>query len=169
MYNITIQKGKTKKIKSGRNTIRVFDSAKQMNIRRYNAWMKYVVKESEIGGDLSDLEKRLSGAAKYIKEGMKEEAANEIENLVRLVWEFYQDQSPTQYAFACLVFSINGEECDDYSPSGLDEVLEKLDKVGLTQATLVEYNDGLKKKSKKSWKRIFRVSSQEKEKDANKR
>jgi hypothetical protein len=63
--------------------------------------------------------------------------------------------SPSGKAFAVLVRKIDGQEYPGISPDELDEVLARLDEIGLGYATSMEKMMEVKKKSTPSFRSIF--------------
>lgn len=123
--------------------VRIYAEIEELPIRRYNLFNKYLFINSQVGSDLTDINKRLSDVVVCVEN--KEKIKTAIENLYMLFGFLEKEVNVKQMAFAVLVQSIDGVDCFDISKEGLRQTLDKLSDLGLTQNVL-------KKKLKKSRK-----------------
>jgi hypothetical protein len=117
-----------------RQSVRLYAEIEEMPIRRYNVFNKYLFIDSEVGSDLTDLNKRLSNLAMCAEN--KEKLARAIDNLYMLFGFLEKEVNVKQLAFASLVQGIGTEDCFDISAEGLKRTLQRLSDLGLTQAIL---------------------------------
>lgn len=131
--------------------IQIYNSAEVMPMKRYQRFNKFLMIDNEVGSDFEDFNRRSSKAIEFFKKKMIEEGIKELESRRQMVYNSFMEYSPKGRAFAILVHSIDGIVCNDYSKEGLDEVLKKLDSIGISQLEVVDTVGEVKKKSKKNW------------------
>lgn len=145
--------------KCGGSVIKFFDTPESMPMRRYRRFNKFLMVENEVGNDFADYEKRTQKAISFVKQGMIKEALQELSNRRQMVFNAFAEYSPRDRALAILVHSIDGVEYRDYSKTGLDEILNRLEEIGFTNKQSTEVVDEVKKKSKRNWRFTFLRSS----------
>jgi len=128
--------------------ILMYDNIRDMPIRRYQQSNKYLMIDSSIGSDFSDFDRRTIRITEFLKKGMIDEAIKEIENRRQMVWNAYKQYTPKGYAFALLVFSIDGQKRLDISDEGLDKTLDFLEKIGISYQKIIDVMADVKKKLK---------------------
>ncbi len=138
-----------------KNVVEFYNSAELIPMKRYQRFNKFLMIDNDVGSDFADFNKRSVKAIEYLKKGMKEDAVLELENRRQMVYNAYMEYSPKNRALAILVKSINGEECTDYSSDGLDEIIDKLDKLGFTYKQVQDTVDEVKKKIENELKNYF--------------
>ena len=141
-----------------RNKIEFYDSIKDLPIRRYQQYNKYLMIATDIGSDFSDFNQRTTGIIEYLSKGLIDSAIKEIENRKQTVYNAYEAYNPKHYALALLVKSINGLPKTDISDQGLDELVKELDYIGVTYEDLNKSLSEVKKKSIFNWKLISKIS-----------
>lgn len=104
----------------------IYDSIDEMPITRWHKYNKYALLDSGIGGDLSALDGHLQKAVAFIRKGEPDKATIELENLRQSVFLIQNETSPQLLSAACLIKSLDGEECNDLTEEGLRRVIEKL-------------------------------------------
>lgn len=130
-----------------RNTIELFSSIDELKIDRFNQFNRYVMLDAELGGTIHDYDRNIHKVLKFMEKEMLKEAVQSMENLRLTYWNILQSNNPTHYSFAILVKSINGKETkDDFSKEYLDEIIKQMTSLGITQKTLTESIQTLKKK-----------------------
>jgi len=135
-------------IKIKGNIIEVYDSSESLPMKRYNKLNKYIMIGSEIGNSFEDYDVRTSKALAFLQKGMIKEAQQELNNRRQLVYNAFNEYNPKDKAFAILVKRINNKYYNDVSSSGLDEVLNHLDRIGLSYIKSYDVLMEVKKKSK---------------------
>ena len=110
----------------GRHKVEMYDGIEELPIVRFHKYQKLLLIEAGIGSDLSALDNRLDKARRFLADGKADKAQQELENLRQCVNLIQQGINPKQLAFAVLVKSIDGKDCDDISDDALNAVLKKL-------------------------------------------
>ena len=110
----------------GKHKVEMYDGIEELPIVRFHKYQKLLLIEAGIGSDLSALDNRLDKARRFLADGKADKAQQELENLRQCVNFIQQGINPKQLAFAVLVKSIDGKDCDDISDDALNAVLKKL-------------------------------------------
>lgn len=137
------------------NEVVFYDNIKTLPIRRYQQSNKYLMIASDIGSDFGDFDKRSMEINEFLQKGMITEAIKTIENRRQAVWNAFQNYNPQGMALAVMVHSINGVEQTDYSDSGLEKVLDKLNDIGFTYGDMISNLSDVKKNSKLNLRHTF--------------
>lgn len=106
-------------------SVRLYDSIDELPIVRFHKYNKYLLIDSGIGSDLSDIDAHIERLYRYMKHDSKE-AIQELQNLRQSLYMVSMEISPKFLSFAVLVESIDGIKADDLSDEGLRKVLETL-------------------------------------------
>lgn len=127
-----------KEAKIGKHKITMYDAVEELPIHRFHRFNKMILLDSGIGSDMSDVDKHLQKLALLIKSDLAQ-AVTEIENIRQNIYMVLSECSPKHLAFAALVTSIDGKECNDLSDEGLQRVVDMLSdaKNGEVAATLL--------------------------------
>ena len=112
----------------------IYSEIEELPVKRYNAFNKFTFMQSQVGGDLSDINKHLAIIAQVAQD--KEKLKTAIENFYQLFGFLENDINCEHLAFAVLVYKIGDEVKTDISRSGLNDLLEELNELGLTQKVL---------------------------------
>jgi len=123
----------------------VYDSINEMPISRYSDFQRGLMIDAQIGSTIQDFDLIFNKAIKFIDGEKYKDAVQALLNVRQGVYLAQQGESPTNYAFAALVTSIDGVRITDYSDVGLKEILERLNELGLTQDKLNEVLEDVKK------------------------
>lgn len=129
-----------------RHKIEVYDSVHNLPILRFQKFNKYQMEASEIGNTFQDYENRTTKIIQFAQKNMQKELLQELENRRLTVYNAYNNYSSSLRAFAVLIKSINGKEYTDFSPEGLKEVIDHLDRIGLSNQELMSKLKEVKKK-----------------------
>lgn len=124
--------------------VRLYDSIDELPMVRFHKYNRMLLVDAGIGSDISDLDAHLERVVRYIRKGDNENAAKEMENMRQNVYLVIQEQNVRHLSFACLVYSIDGQMCNDLSEDGLRKVLELLG--GVKKKDITEAYDSVKKK-----------------------
>jgi hypothetical protein len=133
-------------INVNKHKVEIYDTAERMTMKRYQRFNKFLMIDNEVGSDFADFNSRLSKAIAFLKKGMKDEGVAELGNWRQMVFNAFTEYSPKGMALALLVHSIDGEERNDITASGLQETLDRLEAIGFTQETATETVSEVKKK-----------------------
>ena len=143
-------------------TVEFYDSIEEMPHRRYMKFNKEMMRQNEVGNDITDISKRIERAMSFINSGSSDKAFKELSN-ARLTFNYSDAQlQPKGLALASMVKSINGIEQTDLTSDGLRRVLSILQDLGITKGEIDEATESIKKKSSKSLKYSFLSNLKEK-------
>jgi flagellar basal body P-ring protein FlgI len=99
-----------------------------------------------VGESLEDYNNRQAKAIGYVRSEDKKSALIELTNQQQCVFNALQEYSPSNMAFAVMVHSIDGQVFEKYDENTLEEIINKLEDIGLTKADLMEALREVKKK-----------------------
>ena len=140
MYKIETIKDKKKHL------IIFYDSDKVLPYRRYQKFNKHMMIDLEVGSNIVDYDRRLSRAISYLNNDDSKSAGIELTNQRQCLYNALEGYSPRGMALAVMVHSIDGKIYENYQENDLNEILDKLDKIGFTKQLLDDTLDHLKKK-----------------------
>lgn len=143
--------------KHGKHTIEIFDSIQDLPILRFQRFNKYQMQSVEIGNTFEDYNERTIKTIQFLKKGMYQEAAQELENRQLTVFNAFNEYSPKVKAFAVLVRKIDDKDYSLFTPENLDRCIEHLERIGISNAKSIEKLKDVKKKSKRNCRRIFQT------------
>lgn len=136
------------------HVIEYYDSAETYPYKRGQKYYKFLAQDSEIGDKPLDFFKRIDRALIYNKSGDKESVSVELSNL-RMAYNYtLNEYSPIGAAAAISVKSINGVPRNDVTTDGLEQTLQILSDMGLTEEDIRNKVETIKKKSNWSWRFI---------------
>lgn len=143
-------------------TVEFYDSIEEMPHRRYMKFNKEMMRQNEVGNDITDISKRIERAMSYINSGSSDKAFKELSN-ARLTFNYSDAQlQPKGLALASMVKSINGIEQTDLTSDGLRRVLSILQDLGITKGEIDDATESIKKKLSKNLKYSFLLNLKEK-------
>ena len=102
--------------------------------------------DNEVGSSISDYDKRMQKAIKFLNSDLKPEALKELENNRQNVFNCLSEYTPRNKALAVLVKSIDGKKYHGIDSETLKEVELDLDRIGFTKKMMDEVIDEVKKK-----------------------
>jgi hypothetical protein len=108
------------------------DDIDQLTIDRFNKINKYWMLNDNIGSTFQDIDTNHISKLILITDN-KDKLIKELENLRILVYNVINEVNPNHMAFACLVASIDGEENNDLSETGIKKTLKQLSDAGVTE------------------------------------
>jgi len=108
----------------GKSEVKIFTDVEELFIPRYSKFNKYMVLNEEVGHNFNDVETHFSKMYALINSPAKLKI--QIDNFRQLIYSIDNGQNFINMAYACLIHSIDGVECNDLTPTGLSETLEKL-------------------------------------------
>lgn len=124
-----------KKTKLGKHTIEIYDAIDELPVVRFHAYNKMLLIDSGVGSDLQDVDNHIEKAMRYAKSKTPELAAVELDNLRQNIYLIQSSINPRHLAFAALVKTIDGKEYNDISDSGLQNVVDMLSDVTISELT----------------------------------
>ena len=95
-----------------------------MPSERYSKFNKYMTLNEKVGSNFNDVDIHFSKLYTLINDPTKLKA--QLDVFRQLVFSLDNEQSFNSLAYACLVYSIDGEERNDLTVNGLKETSEKL-------------------------------------------
>lgn len=134
----------------------MYDSIDELPILRYHKFNKYIMIDSGIGENMSDVARHLDSMVQMNDRGDKESLATQIHIMRHTLSYAVSEISPKSMAFAVMVKSVNGKECTDISEFGLKKLIEMLSGHGITWGMIKATVEFLKKKLRKRLKSISR-------------
>ncbi len=123
--------------------------------RNYMKFNKEMMRANEVGGNPSDIPKRLKKALAFNNAGEAAKVATELSNAEIAYNYVLAEIDPQGLALAAITKSIGGVMVDDFSTSGLQDTLSQLQDLGITKREVDENTDTVKKNWKMSLKSIF--------------
>lgn len=133
-------------LKVGEHTLSLYNAAEELPIKRYSKFQKYMLIETGVGSDLESIGKHFSKLFAFLGQKLVPESFQETKNLYYNFFMLLEEINIPGIAFTCLVHSIDGKEINDLSEDNLKQATEQLSLLGVTQATVQEWNDLVKKK-----------------------
>lgn len=101
----------------------MYDAIDELPIVRFHKYQKLLLVDAGIGSDIAAFDQRIEKARRFLLAGKNEQAQKELSNLRHCVWLIQAGVNPRNRAFAALVKSVDGRECDDISDDALEKVL----------------------------------------------
>jgi len=135
-----------KKIKLENEVVEFYDSPETMSIERYQKFNKFIMIDNEVGSSISDYDKRMQKAIKFVSSDLKKEALQELENNRQNVYNCLNEYTPRNKAVALLVKSIGKKKYKKIDSGTLKEIEYELDRIGFTKKMMDEVIDEVKKK-----------------------
>lgn len=137
MVEISLPKG---------HTVKLYNSAQELPMRRYSQFQKYNLMESGIGSNISSIGMHFVKLNEYIGYSMQEEATVEVKNLFYNFFTMLTELNIPGLAFCCLLHSVDGVEVHDLSEESLKGLVQRLSDYGMSQDVCMEWVEGVKKK-----------------------
>lgn len=109
--------------------IELYDGIDEMPMVRYHRYNQLMVIGAGEGTDLSDIRSKIAGISRLIDQNRGADAKVELGNLGMQIAMVAAGIDVKSRAFAALVKSIDGEECDDLTSDGLKRTAERVDKI----------------------------------------
>lgn len=129
-------------IESNGKIIKIFSSAKEMPIRRYNDFQRFIIEEV----NLETLCLSLKRTKAFIQEAKYDESEIEVTNSLDILSDLFKGVSLASRCFAVLIYEIDGELISDITDEGLNRTLKILEEIGLTQFDIENAIEEVKKK-----------------------
>lgn len=107
----------------------VYNSIDELPIINFQKYNKYLLIDAGIGSDADSIDEHIIKIAKFINNGDKSKAIQELQNTRQNIHMVNNEISPKFMAFAALVYSINNKVIKDYSDDGLRKIINELNTV----------------------------------------
>ena len=134
-----------RKISLGKDVLMVYETIKELPVKRYNKFQSYLMLDSGIGSTMADVDRRFTNLDTFLSAGKLKEAAEERNNLHYAIYSNINGINYKSLSFGCMIHSFKGKPVTDLEESSLMELLNKLSDSGLTQMMVQEQIDDLKK------------------------
>lgn len=131
-------------VKIGTHTVEMYDSIDTLPMVRFHKYQKFLLVDSGIGSTIEDFDRRIEKARRFCMQNDSANAQKELENMHQCVYMIENGLSPKHLAFACLVSTIDGKQCNDLSDDALQKVVETFSEA--PQGELTDHLDSVKKK-----------------------
>lgn len=128
----------------GNKKVKLYDGIDELPVVRFQKFTKFLLIDAGVGETFEAVDARLNRALLYIGRDDKKNAVEELKNLRQTMYFVYENISPGMMSFALFVKSVDDQDRDDITDTGLAETasLFKDDK----QSSIHEILDELKKK-----------------------
>jgi len=136
-------------IKVNKTLVKIYKEVDELPIERFNKANKFWMLHDNIGSSIEDIDKNHFSKL-YMIAGDEAKTKKELNNLRILIYNIINEVNVNHLSFACLVYSIKGEERNDLSDEGLKRTLKELSDLGLTQNVLKKKLTALEKQSMKN-------------------
>lgn len=143
----------------GGKEVTYYTSVDELPMKRFFLYNKHLIIDGGIGADMEAIDGHLLKAMRYIKNGDKENANKQLQNLRTSLYYVTEEFNPRFTSFACLVKSIGGRECNDLSDEGLGLVVSELSALQASRGLINDFVDRVKKKLRLNFKRSSRAGS----------
>ena len=130
--------------KIGKHTVEMYDAIDELPIVRFHKYQKLLLIDAGIGADIAALDQRIEKTRRFLMDGKPDKAQQELANLRQSVFFIQNGISPRHRAFAVLVKSIDGRECNDISDDALKQLTDTLNDA--PEKELTAQLDAVKKK-----------------------
>lgn len=108
--------------------VKFYETIDETPIKNYHLMNKYLMIDSDIGSNMSDVDRHMKDSLLFLEAGDIEKAKEELLNLRQLFWLVMEEKNVTHLSFVCIIHSIDGEIIEDLSERNLRDVLKTLDK-----------------------------------------
>lgn len=119
-------------ITAGDTVLKVYDSIKEIPIKRYKLMQQYLLQEAGIGSSISDIDYHLSKTIQFLQSEKNAEAVEELTNYRYNVFALLNGLSFKSKACACLVSNYEVDECmpviESLTEGELSEVWDRVKK-----------------------------------------
>ncbi len=110
----------------GKHRVKVYDSIDDLPMERFHKYNKFLLIDAGLGSDMQSFDAHIEKVVTFMRNGDKDNAAKELENMRQNVYVMQTEQSPQNLSFAALVAEIDDIETDDLSDEGLERVRQML-------------------------------------------
>lgn len=128
------------------NTLELYSDIKDLPIKNYRAFQKYILIDIGIGTTIDDVSKHFEKLHFFLSNNKVDYAIKEAENLHFAFYEMINEIDYQCYSFCCLINKLNGQKIENLSEEYLDSKINELNELGLTQLMVDDYIDQIKKK-----------------------
>lgn len=113
-----------KKVKIGKRIVEIYDAVDELPIKRFHKFNRYMLVDSGIGSDLTDINMHIGKIMRYVDKSDKENAKKQLENLRQSLYMVSQETNVNHLSFMVLIKSIDGKEIYDLSDDNMRRLLE---------------------------------------------
>lgn len=130
--------------------VEFYDSIEELPYKNYMKFNKEMMRQNEVGHNFLDVKKRIERSMNFIVSGFPDKAMKELNNSMMTFAYIENEINASGLAMATIVKSIDGQECNDLTSSGLQETLKILSDLGITQKEIEQTTKTVKKKLKEN-------------------
>lgn len=127
------------------HTCSIYQSIFELPADRHTELNCYLLQLSGVGTDVESVNRHFAALSGFIANNQRSEAADE---LAQLHYNFHwglDKFAPGTLAFACLVASVDGQACQDFTEAGLTTLSQRLSALGLTAGLVTAEVEEVKK------------------------
>lgn len=147
-----------KEIAVKKHKILLWETIDELPIERFMAYNKYLMISGALGSTFEDIDaNHLHQLVTVIDDKVK--VIQQVTNLRELIYNIINEVNYDHHAFACLVYSIDGEVMSDITDNGLKRTLKRLSDIGISNADVKKKTKKSRKPFSLNWKRYFRINS----------
>lgn len=139
--------------------ISLYTSIKELPIETSKKFQHYLLQDVGIGNTIHDVDEHLSRLMEFLKADKKDDAVEEAKNLRYNLFTMLSQWHFKSLSFACLVREYNGKGVEDYSPEGLNKLIDELSAAGLSESMVEDTIDEVKKNLIRNGASIFQSTS----------
>lgn len=137
---------RTETTSDGKHKVTFYDSIHELPIRRYQKFNKHMMVDLQVGSSVADYDKRTARALGYLQGKDIDNAIVELTNQRQALHHALEGYSPAFIALALMVYSIDNVVCESYQETDLNDILDRLDKMGFTKSEADSNIEVIKKK-----------------------
>lgn len=123
----------------------LYDSVKELPVKRAHEFDKLVLQDFEIGDSIQDVFKHLSNFKDLLTVETLPQAVQELKNLHQNYYFLIHGISVKSYCFAAMVHEINGKKIGDMTEDNVDFVLSQITESRLKENDVIEVVSDIKK------------------------
>ncbi len=113
-----------KTVQIGKRKLEIYDSIDELPIKRFHKFNKYILVDSGVGSDISDIYEHINRVKAYVNKDDKENAIKQLNNLTQCLYMVSQETNIKHLSFMVLIKSIDGKEIYDISDENLKRLLK---------------------------------------------
>lgn len=144
-----------KELEFNHTKISLYTSIKELPIETSKKFQHYLLQDVGIGNTIEEVDEHLSRLMEFLRSDKKDDAVEETKNLRFNLFSMLSEWHFKSLSFACLIRDVNGEPVKDYSPEGLNKLIEKLSEAGLSNSMVEDALEEVKKNLIRNGNSIF--------------
>jgi len=123
-----------------------FNDINQLPIDRFVTYNLMMLIDSGLGGDMSSVDDHIGTIDELMRLGKVNDARQRLMNMRNNLYFINEKFNPELLSYAAIIYSLDGKPIKDYSTEGLQSILDRLAKWGITKSYIDEKFNEAKKK-----------------------